>query len=45
MALRLSRVDLNDDNVIGGGETNLTVGLNWYPSSTMRMMANYINAL
>ena len=45
VALRLSRVDLTDDNVIGGEETNLTVGLNWYLSSTMRMMANYVNVL
>jgi phosphate-selective porin OprO/OprP len=45
MALRLSRVDLTDDNVIGGEESNLTIGLNWYLSSTMRMMANYVNVL
>ena len=45
VALRLSRVDLTDENVIGGEETNLTIGLNWHLSSTMRMMANYVNVL
>ena len=45
IALRMSRVDLTDNDVIGGEETNLTVGLNWYVSSTMRMMANYVNVL
>ncbi len=45
IALRMSRVDLTDNDVIGGEETNLTVGLNWYVSSTMRVMANYVNVL
>ena len=36
---------MTDDNVIGGEETNPTVGLNRYLSSTMRMMANYVNVL
>ena len=26
-------------------ETNLTVGLTWYLSSTMRLMTNYVNVL
>lgn len=45
VALRMSRVDLTDDDIIGGEETNLTLGLNWYLSSTMRVMANYVNVL
>ena len=45
VALRMSRVDLTDDDIIGGEETNLTVGLNWYLTSTMRVMANYVNVL
>ena len=45
VALRMSRVDLSDDDVIGGEETNLTVGVTWYLSSTMRLMTNYVNVL
>ena len=45
LALRMSRVDLSDEDVIGGEETNLTVGVTWYLSSTMRLMTNYVNVL
>ncbi len=45
VALRMSRVDLSDSDVIGGQETNLTAGLTWYLSSTMRAMVNYVNVL
>ena len=45
VALRMSRVDLSDADVIGGQETNLTAGLVWYLSSTMRAMINYVNVL
>ena len=41
----MSRVDLSDADVIGGQETNLTAGLVWYLSSTMRVMTNYVNVL
>ncbi len=41
----MSRVDLSDSDVIGGEETNLTAGLTWYLSSTMRAMINYVNVL
>jgi phosphate-selective porin len=36
---------LTDSDVIGGQETNLTAGLTWYLSSTMRLMTNYVNVL
>jgi phosphate-selective porin OprO/OprP len=43
IALRFSRVDLNDKYVKGGEERNITVGLNWYLRRKIRFMVNYIN--
>lgn len=47
IAARYSKLDLNDgsgDNRINGGkEENITLGLNWYATPTIRFMFNYIN--
>lgn len=43
IAARYSVLDLNDQSVAGGKETNYTAGLNWYPNSNMRFMLNYIH--
>jgi phosphate-selective porin OprO/OprP len=44
VASRFSCLNLNDANVRGGREANLTVGLNWYLYSNVRMELNYVFA-
>lgn len=45
IAFRYSGLDLNDKNINGGKEENITAGLNWYPNSNFKFMANYVNVL
>lgn len=44
IAVRLSQVDLNDDGIVGGRNTDFTAGLNWYLTPHMRFTTNYIHA-
>jgi phosphate-selective porin OprO and OprP len=44
LAVRYSYVDLNSNGISGGKEGNLTLGVNWYLNSNMRLMFNYVNA-
>ena len=44
IALRHSYLDLNDKNITGGKERNVTLGLNWYFTSKTRIMFNYVHA-
>lgn len=43
VAARLSRLDLADAYMDGGRETNVTLGINWYLNSNMRMAFNYVH--
>ena len=44
IAIRKSYLDLNGNNVNGGREDNITLGVNWFSSSSMRWMWNIIQA-
>lgn len=41
-AVRYSLLNLNDGTVQGGKEQNVTLGLNWYATPKLRIMANYV---
>lgn len=43
LAARYSFVDLNDLNVLGGKEDNITVALNWWLNPNLRASFNYIH--
>lgn len=45
VAVRISQTDLNDRDVFGGKESNLTVGINWYLDKSVRLSANFVHAL
>lgn len=45
IATRYSTIDLNDQDIDGGQADSITVGLNWFPTSTLRFSANYVNVL
>jgi phosphate-selective porin OprO/OprP len=44
VALRYSSLDLNDNEIRGGAEKNVTFGLNWQLDPNIRIMFNYVHA-
>jgi phosphate-selective porin OprO/OprP len=44
VALRFSNVNLNDQDILGGAERNITLALNWYsPGNQLRIQSNLIH--
>lgn len=43
LAARYSHINLNDLDIEGGKEQNLSLGVNWYVNNDLRVMLNYIN--
>jgi len=44
IAVRFSNIDLNDGEVRGGSEDDITLGLNWYFNPNAKLMLNYVRA-
>ncbi|HKJ24304.1 MAG TPA: porin [Myxococcota bacterium] len=45
VGVRYSTVDLNSEEIEGGEQELVTVGLNWYPNPNVRFMVNYAKML
>ena len=45
LAARVSRADLSDGDIIGGRETNISLGLNWHLREYVVVMANFIKVI
>jgi phosphate-selective porin OprO/OprP len=45
VAARASYVDLTDQDITGGEESNVSLGLNWYLNDQFRIMTNLIKVI
>lgn len=45
VAARYSTIDLNDHDIDGGQADSFALGVNWFPTSTLRFTANYVNVV
>jgi phosphate-selective porin OprO/OprP len=45
VAARFSSIDLNDAGIKGGEADSFALGINWFPTSTLRFSANYVRVL
>lgn len=43
LALRVSYVDLDDRDVSGGRQTDTTLGINWFPTSMLRLTLDWVH--
>ena len=42
VALRYTDTNLNSQNIMGGEQSDITLGLNWYLNSATRIMLNQV---
>ncbi len=42
LAFRYSKTDLNDGLILGGKESQIALGINWYLNPVTRLMVNYV---
>lgn len=45
VSARYATIDLNDNNIVGGEEDALSLGLNWYLNRNLRIMADWTRIL
>ncbi len=42
LAVRVSNTDLNSEDIFGGEQTDITLGVNWYLNPSTRIMLNHV---
>ncbi len=45
VAARYDGIDLNDDDIQGGRQNDVTLGLNWFPIRELEFMLNFVNGV
>jgi phosphate-selective porin OprO/OprP len=44
LGARVSYIDLTDRNISGGRQVDYTLGINWYPETNVKFVADYVRA-